>query len=318
MNLDYREAAALLREQDAILILTHKRPDGDTIGCAVGLCAALRKLGKQAWVLPNRDATSLFTPYLEGYLAPEAVRPAFVVSVDIAGRSLFTPEGEVWLTRGIDLAFDHHPSYEGFAAACCVDPGRAACGELIYDVVRQLGPVTAEIAQPLYVAVSTDTGCFQYSNTTADTHRTAAALMETGIPAAELNKRHFRTKTLKRLRIESRIVEGMELFDGGETAVAAVDLAMVAQLGADERDLEDIASFVGQVEGVKNAITIRELRPGTCKLSLRTDPEVLNASRVCALLGGGGHAAASGATVEGSVEEAKRAILWAIEQVRHG
>ena len=148
--------------------------------------------------------------------------------------------------------------------------------------------------------------------------RTAAALMETGIPAAELNKRHFRTKTLKRLRIESRIVEGMELFDGGETAVAAVDLAMVAQLGADERDLEDIASFVGQVEGVKNAITIRELRPGTCKLSLRTDPEVLNASRVCALLGGGGHAAASGATVEGSVEEAKRAILWAIEQVRHG
>lgn len=149
------------------------------------------------------------------------------------------------------------------------------------------------MAVPLYVAVSTDTGCFVYGNTTADTHRTAAALMETGIPAAELNKRHFRTKTLKRLRIESRIVEGMELFDGGETAVAAVDLAMVAQLGADERDLEDIASFVGQVEGVKNAITIRELRPGTCKLSLRTDPEVLNASRVCALLGGGGHAAAS-------------------------
>ena len=174
------------------------------------------------------------------------------------------------------------------------------------------------MAVPLYVGVSTDTGCFVYGNTTADTHRTAAALMETGIPAAELNKRHFRTKTLKRLRIESRIVEGMELFDGGETAVAAVDLAMVAQLGADERDLEDIASFVGQVEGVKNAITIRELRPGTCKLSLRTDPEVLNASRVCALLGGGGHAAASGATVEGSVEEAKRAILWAIEQVRHG
>ena len=190
--------------------------------------------------------------------------------------------------------------------------------KLIYDIAGLLGPVTREMAVPLYVAVSTDTGCFVYGNTTADTHRTAAALMETGIPAAELNKRHFRTKTLKRLRIESRIVEGMELFDGGETAVAAVDLAMVAQLGADERDLEDIASFVGQVEGVKNAITIRELRPGTCKLSLRTDPEVLNASRVCALLGGGGHAAASGATVEGSVEEAKRAILWAIEQVRHG
>ena len=238
------EAAALLRRQDNILILTHKRPDGDTVGCAAGLCAALRNLGKRSWVLPNRDITALFAPYLEGYLSPADVQPDFVVSVDVAGRGMFTPEGEVWLARGIDLAFDHHPSQEFFAEQTCLDAGRAACGELIYDIAGLLGPVTREMAVPLYVAVSTDTGCFVYGNTTADTHRTAAALMETGIPAAELNKRHFRTKTLKRLRIESRIVEGMELFDGGETAVAAVDLAMVAQLGADERDLEDIASFV--------------------------------------------------------------------------
>ena len=295
MNLDYREAAALLREQDAILILTHKRPDGDTIGCAVGLCAALRKLGKQAWVLPNRDATSLFTPYLEGYLAPEAVRPAFVVSVDIAGRSLFTPEGEVWLTRGIDLAFDHHPSYEGFAAACCVDPGRAA--------------------QPLYVAVSTDTGCFQYGNTTPATHRVAAALMEAGIDYASLNKRHFRTKSFRRLRIESMIVEGMERYDGGKTAVAAVTLAMMAALGAHEEDVEDIAAFVGQTEGVETSVTIRELAEGECKLSVRTSGG-LNATRVCALLGGGGHAAAAGCTVKGSVADAREAILNAIRTVQ--
>ena len=313
-----KETAAFLRQHDNYLILTHKRPDGDTIGCAAALCEGLRALGRTAWICPHTEETHLFTPYLEGRLAPEGYVPETVVSVDIAARSLFTRAGEPWLARGVDLAIDHHPSQAFFAAQTCLDAGRAACGELIYDIAGLLGPVTREMAVPLYVAVSTDTGCFVYGNTTADTHRTAAALMETGIPAAELNKRHFRTKTLKRLRIESRIVEGMELFDGGETAVAAVDLAMVAQLGADERDMEDIASFVGQVEGVKNAITIRELRPGTCKLSLRTDPEVLNASRVCALLGGGGHAAASGATVEGSVEEAKRAILWAIEQVRHG
>ena len=312
-----RQTAEWLMERDDFLILTHVRPDGDTIGCAAGLCLALRGRGKTAWVLENPEATSLFTPYLEGLTAPEGWSPDTVVSVDIAARGLFPENARCYLER-VDLAIAHHPSQEFFARETCLDAGRAACGELIYDIAGLLGPVTREMAVPLYVAVSTDTGCFVYGNTTADTHRTAAALMETGIPAAELNKRHFRTKTLKRLRIESRIVEGMELFDGGETAVAAVDLAMVAQLGADERDLEDIASFVGQVEGVKNAITIRELRPGTCKLSLRTDPEVLNASRVCALLGGGGHAAASGATVEGSVEEAKRAILWAIEQVRHG
>ena len=312
-----QETAALLRTYDNVLILTHRRPDGDTIGCASALCIALRQLGRTAYLLYNRETTEHFLPYAQEFWAPEGFTPDHVVSVDIASLSLLPENAEAYRDR-IELAIDHHPSFEHFAPQSCVIPERAACGEILYEILKELGQVNQETAVPLYVAVSTDTGCFQYSNTTADTHRTAAALMETGIPAAELNKRHFRTKTLKRLRIESRIVEGMELFDGGETAVAAVDLAMVAQLGADERDLEDIASFVGQVEGVKNAITIRELRPGTCKLSLRTDPEVLNASRVCALLGGGGHAAASGATVEGSVEEAKRAILWAIEQVRHG
>lgn len=314
----YQEAAACLKEQDQILILTHRRPDGDTVGCATGLCAALRGLGKQAWVLPNEDATSLFTPYLEPYLAPENVAPDFVVSVDIAGRSLFTPAGEVWLGRGIDLAFDHHPSYEGFGKQSCVDPSRAACGELIYDVVRELGQVNPETALPLYVAVSTDTGCFVYGNTTPGTHRVAAALMETGIDYQHANKLHFRTKSDKRLRMEAMIVSNMDLHDGGKIAVTAISLADMARLGADERDTEDIAAFLGQLEGVETSVTIRELRPGECKLSVRTANGGTNATHVCALLGGGGHAAAAGCTVWGAVEDAKREIMKAIRQVQHG
>ena len=310
--MDYREAAALLAEQNDILILTHKRPDGDTIGCAVGLCAALRKLGKTAWVLPNADATSLFTPYLEGCLAPGEFAPRFVVSVDIAGRSLFPENAKVWLERGVDLAIDHHPSNEGFGRENCVDAGRAACGELIFDLVREWGEIDAAIALPLYVAVSTDTGCFVYGNTTPGTHRVAAALMETGIDYRGVNKRHFRTKSFKRLRLESMLCQNMELFDGGRTAVT---LEMMAVLDAREEDAEDVSAFAGQVEGVQTAVTIRELRPGECKLSVRTSAG-LNASAVCALLGGGGHAAASGCTVHGSVEEAKRAILEAIEKVK--
>lgn len=315
--MNYQETAALLREKNEILILTHRRPDGDTIGCAVGLCAALRELGKTAWVLYNADATSLFTPYLEGYLAPEDFAPAFVVSVDIAGISLFPENTKVFLERGIDLAIDHHPSNEGFGRENCVDPARAACGELIYDIISQWGPVSPAAALPLYAAVSTDTGCFVYANTSAATHRVAAALMDTGIDYRWVNKRHFRTKSFKRLKIESMICENMELFDHGETAIGAVSLAMMAALDAKEEDVEDVAAFVGQVEGVGNAVTIRELRPGECKLSLRTS-KGLNASTVCALLGGGGHAAASGCTVMGSVEDAKRAILAAIHQVQHG
>ena len=313
--MEYREAAALLLRQNDILILTHKRPDGDTIGCAVGLCQALREQGKRAWVLPNEDATTLFTPYLEGYLAPEDIQPAFVVSVDIAGTNLFTPTGEGWLRRGIDLAIDHHPSQEYFAKETCLDAGRAACGELVYDLIRQWGPVSREAALPLYVAVSTDTGCFQYSNTTAATHRVAADLMDTGIDAQGANKRHFRTKSLKRLKLESLIVDTMDLHDGGAIAIAAVSLADMARLEATERDAEDIAAFVGQLEGVHTSVTIRELAGGACKLSVRTDA-TLNATKVCALLGGGGHAAAAGCTISGTIQDAKDAILNAIRQVQ--
>lgn len=314
----YQEAAGFLLAHDHYLILTHLRPDGDTVGCAAGLCRALRQAGKTAYVLSNREVTPLFSPYLEGLLAPEGWRPDTVVSVDIAARGLFPDNAQPYLER-VDLAIDHHPSQEFFAGETCLDAGRAACGELVLDIAEQLGPITPDIAVPLYVAVSTDCGCFAYGNTTANTHRAAARLIDCGIPLSQLNKRHFRTKTLRRLQVESAIVRSMELLDGGRTALAFISLDLLAQTGADERDLDDIANFVGQIEGVCNAATLRELSPGRCKLSLRTDPAVLNANHVCALLGGGGHAAAAGATMEGTLQQAREAVLRAIEQVQaHG
>ena len=314
MAMTIQAAARWLSDRDGYLILTHKRPDGDTLGCAAGLCLALRALGKTAWILPNADATSLFTPYLEGVLAPAGFVPETVLSVDIASEGLF-PENALPYAGKVALAIDHHPSNEGFAQNNCVAADRAACGEIIYDIVGQWFPVTREIALPLYVAVSTDTGCFMYSNTTPNTHRVAAALMETGIDTAWVNKRHFRTKSYTRLRLEARIMETLELLDHGQIALAALSLADLAGLNAREEDVEDIAAFVGQLEGVHTAVTIREMKPGECKLSVRTGAD-LNASHVCALLGGGGHAAASGCTVMGSIADAKQAILGAIRRVQ--
>ena len=312
----YTEAAAWLKDHDRYLILTHKRPDGDTIGCAAALCLGLRGLGKTAHICPGTGETHLFTPYLEGLLAPEGYEPETVVSVDIAARGLFTKSGQPWLERGIDLAIDHHPSQEFFAKETCLDAGRAACGEIIYDILKELGQVNEETAVPLYVAVSTDTGCFQYSNTTADTHRVAAALMDTGVDVFPLNKRHFRTKTWARLQVERLIVERMHRYEDGKIAVAPVSLSLMDEAGATEEDMEDIAAFLGQIEGVETSVTIRELEGGACKLSVRTSGG-LNATRVCALLGGGGHAAAAGCTVDGTLEEAETAILDAIRQVEN-
>ncbi len=309
------QAAAFLTAHDNYLILTHVRPDGDTIGCAAGLCRALRQIGKTAYVLDNPQATSLFTPYFSGLTAPEGYTPETVVSTDIAARGLFPENAQAYLER-VDLAIDHHPSQEFFARETCLDSKKAACGELVYEIVQQLCPLTPEIGEALYVAVSTDCGCFVYSNASPGTHRVAAALMESGFDPYPVNRKFFRTKSFKRLKLEGMLAAGMELLDGGETAIVSLTLEMLAQVGAEERDIDDISAFVGQVEGVRNGITLRELRPGVVKLSLRSDPGDLNASAVCGLLGGGGHAAAAGATVEGDMAAARLAVLDAIRRVR--
>ena len=206
----HQEAAQFLTEHDNYLILTHKRPDGDTIGCGVGLCHLLRKMGKTAWLLPSLDATALFREYLEGVEAPEGYTPDTVVSVDVATLGLLPPNAQPYVER-IDLAIDHHPSQEFFAKETCLEADKAACGEILWEIAQDLGVMDETIATPLYVAVSTDTGCFVYANTTPHTHRVAAGLMEQGIDFKRLNKKHFRTKSVARMRLESLLLPGLYL-----------------------------------------------------------------------------------------------------------
>ena len=313
-----REAAALLLGLDDILILTHRRPDGDTIGCGAALCLALQQLGKTAWVLPNEDAHGLFTPYFEGVLAPKGFAPKAVVAVDTASLGMLPDSAKEW-RDGIDLCIDHHGSNEHYAKETCLDASCAACGELLWRIFTIMGAeVTDRIALLLYMAIATDTGCFVYSNTTPETHRIAASLMETGFDAQWVNKRHFRQKSLKRMQIESRLISEMELEQDGTLVFAFVTLDLIRDIGATEEDLEDISAFIGLLEGVDNAVTVRELKPGECKISLRTDGRTLNASDVCARFGGGGHAAAAGCTIYGTPAEAKAAMLRAIEEVKRG
>ena len=304
------ECAALLRQKDNILLLTHRRPDGDTIGSAAGLCATLRQLGKTAYLHPNPEITDTNRPYAAPYWAPAEFGPDFVVSVDIASRQLFYPAAEPYSDR-VDLAIDHHPSQEFFARETCLEADKAACGEIVYRICLALGAITPEVALPLYAAVSTDTGCFVYANTTANTHRVAAALIDTGIDYFSVNKRHFRTKSRKRLQLEADMLSHMEFFDGGRGVFMVIPLSLMAAVGATENDAEDLSSLANLVEGVDCGAVLRELTPGEWKLSLRTGGRV-NATKVCQLLGGGGHAMAAGATISGSLPEVKERILEAI------
>ena len=305
-----KQAAEFLMARDNFLILTHLRPDGDTIGCAAGLCRALRRVGKEAYVLENPEATSLFTPYLEGLLARSGYEPKTVISVDIAARSLF-PDNAVKYVDRVDLAIDHHPSFEAFGQQNIVRPEAGACGELVYDILRHLTAIDAEIALPLYVAIATDTGGFQFSNTTAYTHIVAAALMETGIDYRTVNKVFFRTKSRKRLALEADMLTNLEYFDRERVAFLYVPRSLMTRIQATESDAEELSSLGAQIQGVDCAVTFRELGEGEWKLSVRTGERV-NATEVCRLMGGGGHARAAGCTVKAELSEVKRRCLTAI------
>lgn len=307
------EAARLLLGWDELLLLTHVRPDGDTVGSAAALCQALRDRGKTAYLLPNPELTATYAPYAAPYAAPEGFVPRHVVSVDIAALSLLPENARPYQDR-IDLAIDHHPSQEFFARETCLEAESAACGEIVYNIITRLTPVTPDIALPLYVAVSTDTGCFVYSNTTARTHRIAAALMDCGIDAAPVNKALFRTKSRTRLAMEAWMAEWAEYYDHGRVVVMQIPLSLCLDYKATEADVEELSSLAALVEGTDCGVTLRELKDGRVKISLRTGPRV-NATEVCALLGGGGHAAAAGATLHGTLSEVKQAVLQAIDMV---
>ena len=310
--LSARGAAGYLEALDNVLLLTHVRPDGDTIGSAAALCRALRDCGQTAYLLPNPEITATYATYAAPYWAPEGWQAEHIVSVDIADASLLPENAQSYRDR-IELAIDHHPSQTFFARNTCLEADSAACGEIVYEIIQHLTALTADIALPLYVAVSTDCGGFQYGNTTARTHRIAAALMDV-VDVAAVNKTLFRTKSRVRLAMESRMVADMKLFDHQRVVVMEIPLSLRQEMQATDADIEELSALPALVEGTDCGVTLRELRPGTVKVSVRTGPRV-DACALCRILGGGGHHAASGATVEGTLDEARMAVLAAYRKV---
>ena len=237
------EAAAWLLAHDHFCILTHRNPDGDTIGCAVGLCRGLRSLGKTAHILRNPQFGPRYAQWYDGLLCEEPAADDTIVSVDIASEALL-PDNARPLAGHIQLALDHHGSNTGFAHCDCVEGELAACGELIYGILRELRvDLTADIASALYLAVSTDTGCFQYANTTANTLRVAAELIDAGCEAYPINKEFFGTRSISRLRLESRLTDSLEFFADGKVAICHIPLSWMEELGLREEELDSISGF---------------------------------------------------------------------------
>ena len=305
------ETGEFLRAHDNFCILTHRRPDGDTLGSSAALCRILRSLGKTAHILTNREVTPRYRWLHEGLTVAAPGENDILVSVDVASPQMLSEEYKVYLDR-IALRIDHHGSATSFTEQELVDPHAAACGEIIYDIMELL-KVTPDcaIADALYVAVSTDTGCFRFSNTDDHTFLVAAACAKAGARIYELNQELFETVSFTKLKMHSWIVENMELFADGKLALVAIPKAVEESIGVTEDDMENISSFPRNIAGVQMAATIRETKDGGVKLSVRSVPG-LNAAAVTAKFGGGGHKAAAGASMSMPLEEASMAVMQAM------
>ena len=313
-SLTRSECADFLRGQDHFAILTHRRPDGDTVGSAATLCLGLRKLGKTAHIIENSEVTARYRHLHTGLTKAWPEDGDTVVSVDVASEKML-PDAFRSLVGEIALRIDHHETAASFTERELVEACSASCGEIVYDVLTEMG-VTLDkaMAEALYTAVSTDTGCFRYANTTAHALRTAAACAEAGGDLFAINQVLFDTNSFRKLKIQSWITEHTEFLADGRIAVCALPKAVEEEIGADEDDMDGISGFLRSIEGVKIAALLRELSSGAVKASVRAVP-AYDAAAVCAQFGGGGHRGAAGCTLKMPLAEAAETIKSAMPEI---
>ena len=311
MNLNPKQTAAILAEQDNIVILTHFHPDGDTLGSALALLRALRKMGKKVNFV-NNDPVHRKYAYLWKGLQKQDFEEQFIMAVDIATEELLGDTLKEKYAGKIELSIDHHPSNTMYAKNTCLEGDSAAAAEIIYYVIKELGvEIDADMASCIYTGISTDTGCFKFRNTTARTFYIAGIMKELGADTDEINEVMFEIKTRGELELERIMLEGMEYYYDDKLAIAVITQDMYRQTGTSEDECEYIASIPRQVAGVYVGVTIRERTNGTWKASVRTKPPI-DASAICLAFGGGGHKNAAGCRFDGTLEAFKEKFIQVV------
>lgn len=304
------EAAQYLQTHDRYLIITHTRPDGDTLGSAVLLCRGLRQLGKTSWLLDNTEITPKYTDLVEGLTVSEVFEDACIVAVDVAAENML--QKNFLADRTIDLRIDHHRTGSEFSKESLVDPVAAACGQIVCDLLMDMGAsLDVPMATALYTAISTDTGCFRFANTQSHTLEVAARCAEVLPDLYSLNQKLFGLVSLTKLKLQSWLLEHAIFLRNHQVAICPLPLEVERQLGVTEDDTENLSGYPRSIEGVKIAATLRETGDGRVKISVRSVPDY-DSGAICAQFGGGGHRGAAGATVEMTLEEATKALIAAL------
>lgn len=313
---DYRnqivKVAKALLKMNNVIILSHRAPDGDTLGCAFALCRGLRSLGKNAIVKCADEIPEKYAFMHEG-MDEQTFEAQHIVSVDIASPNLLGKLADEYKDK-IGICVDHHLNNTMEAPIKLVDTKAAATGEVIWMLLRAMdAKIDKETAACLFAAISTDTGCFKYSNVTQRTHLIAVELMKSEIDCAKINFSLLDEVSQAQLELKKLALNTLEYFCDNQCAMITVTSEMISRTNASPEDLDGLSNIPRSIKGVECGITMREIPEGW-KVSIRSSEKV-NASEICAQFGGGGHKAAAGCRFSTSCEDAKQQLIDAISQV---
>ncbi len=307
--------AQALHDHQRFVLISHVRPDGDALGCTVGLALSLRAAGKEVAVW-NEDGPLeklAFLPGSELVTRPPAEPQEWevVLALDTAAHERL---GAACLAaiagKPLWINIDHHVSNNGYGDLAHIAPEAPATGQIIYELICQARlPLDAAIAANLYAAISTDTGSFQYSNTTARTLEIAAALIHAGVEVGQISEKLYHTYPQRRLELLSALLNTLQITCEGRVACFSLTRETAQRLGTGPEDNEGLIDFIRGIDTVAIAIFFEEIGEGKARVSMRAKDPRYDVCAVCAEFGGGGHTLAAGARVSGEFATARQAVL---------
>jgi len=320
MQQNLKEVSQALLEAEQIAIISHKNPDGDTLGSQLALGRALQRLGKDV-IMYNKDKVAQkfyfvsgadqVTRYEDGMLLPEVVVFVDCAEPQLAGFNLT----DVVLQGKTIINIDHHASNKHYGAYNYVVPMAGANCQNIYHVLQEMQlPVTADIATALYVGLSTDTGNFMYDNVSSETLRMAADLKDIGADTDSLRLKLYESCSKKKIALMQYILNNLHISDDGQYAWSSISHQMMTELEPESTDIDGLINTIKDIEGVEIAILFRGVEANRTKASLRSKVWA-DVNQIAGMFGGGGHMRASGVSIDGDVDYAAALVGPAVEEI---
>ncbi|WP_432400476.1 DHH family phosphoesterase [Wukongibacter sp. M2B1] len=310
----------IIRGRNKIIILPHILPDGDTLGSSIALKRALSLLNKDVSIILNDEIPSnlKFLTEHNNIMSTKlfmslGIKPDLIITIDTSDPERLGDRGKLLDLSEDILNIDHHSTSTYYGKYNIVDPDVSSCGEIIYKIIKELNiEIENDIAEPLYVSLITDTGSFKYSNTSPETFRIAADLLESGIDATRIVTELYQNKPVNKIRLLADALDSMEVFYDGKLSIMSVPLQMFEKSNSHPSESDGIIEYGRDIEGVEVAILLKELSPNEIKVGFRSKYD-FDVSRIAMEFNGGGHKKASGCTIFNTIENAKKIIVEKFE-----